>query len=161
MVNSLEKNGRKHVHSTAIPLGSLAQCADALLDAVVRGVNRELDAYNLTPMDFAMIRQFAVNREWTATDLAQVLPVEVSAISRMVKKLVDLGLMSRRRSRRDRRVVYLKLTDAGNVLCHELEVSVHAYEDRLTGGISAQELGTFMAVISQIIANYDALSDSK
>lgn len=136
-----------------MPLHSLGQCAAALLNAVAKGVNKELASHGLTSMEFAMMRLFLTDKEWTATELAQVLPVEVSAISRMVSKLVDRGLLSRRRPKSDRRVVVLKLTDKGREVGLELHESVHSYEDRLIEGIDAHELDTFHSVINKIMAN--------
>ena len=160
MVDSVETSEDCKESSAATTLHSLTHCVESLLGAISEGVNRELQFRSLTPMDFAMLNQFSASGEWTATELARVLPVEVSAISRMVAKMVDNGLMSRRRSRRDRRVVFLKLTDAGNALADEIQRSVLAYEDRLTEGICELEIETFYSVISKILSNYDSLPNS-
>ena len=141
-----------------MPLHSLGQCAAALLNAVAKGVNRELASHGLTSMEFAMVRLFLVDKEWTATELAQVLPVEVSAISRMVSKLVDRGLLSRRRPRSDRRVVLLRLTDHGREVGLELHESVHEYEGKLIEGIDPAELDTFHTVIEKIMANSSSIT---
>ena len=136
-----------------MPLHSLGQCAAALLNAVARGVNKELADHGLTSMEFSMMRLFLHDEEWTATELAQVLPVEVSAISRMVSKLVDKGLLFRRRQKSDRRIVILKLTEEGRALALELHQSVHAYEDTLIAGIRDDEMETFQSVITKVMAN--------
>ncbi len=148
-----ENSDDNQLSGAQMPLHSLGQCAAALLNAVAKGVNRELASHGLTSMEFAMVRLFLTDKEWTATELAQVLPVEVSAISRMVSKLVDRGLLSRRRPRNDRRVVLLRLTDQGREVGMELHESVHAYEDRLIDGIDPIELETLHSVIGKIMAN--------
>ena len=157
MINPLENDSRNYTLGTIIPIKNLTQCSDALMGVVVTGVNRELASHGLTPMDFAMVRLFLSCGEWTATELSQTLPVEVSAISRMVTKLVDSGLISRRRSRRDRRVVYLRLTEAGVALGDELERGVRTYEARLTEQICDQDLDTFYSVVSKILSNYETM----
>ena len=158
MTNVRDNSDDNQPGGAQMPLHSLGQCAAALLNAVAKGVNRELASHGLTSMEFAMIRLFLTDKEWTATELAQVLPVEVSAISRMVSKLVDRGLLSRRRPRSDRRVVLLRLTDRGREVGLELHESVHAYEDRLIEGIHPQELETFHSVIGKIMANSSAIA---
>ena len=159
MKNSPENDGRNNFLSTDIPIVNLTQSADVLMGVVGRGVNRELAAHGLTPLDFAMLRHFLTRREWTATELSQTLPVEVSAISRMVTKLVNMGLITRRRSRRDRRVVFLRLTEVGTTLGSELKRRVGAYEDRLTEEICDQELDAFFSVVGKILSNYKSLAD--
>ena len=81
-----------------------------------------------------------MTKEWTATEQAQVLPVEVPAISRMVSKPVDRGLLFRRRQSTDRRVVILMLTEEGQKLALALHQSVHSYEEKLTEGISEGDM---------------------
>ena len=63
---------------------------------------------------------FLTDLEWTATELAQMLSADASSISRVVSKLVERGLLSRRRPREDRRKVLLKLTEEGVALGLEL-----------------------------------------
>lgn len=153
MANSQGEHCQDYAPCTKEQLHNLGQNAKALLDAVTKGIDREIAVHNLTQLDFALIELFLTDREWTTTDLARVLPVEVSAISRMVKKLVNRGLLFRRRSRRDRRIVFLKLTKAGAALGSELQSVVQAYEESLTVGIGKEELDTFLTVIRKILAN--------
>ena len=108
------------------PLHSLKQHADALVNTVSRGVNRAAAAFNLTPLEFALIRLFLVDLEWTATELAHMLSVNASVMSRAVTKLVDRGVLHRRRPRKDRRVVLLKLTEEGVALGLELHERAHS-----------------------------------
>lgn len=160
MANSQGEQGRECTPCAKEQIHNLEQNAKALLDAVSKGVDRVITVHGLTRLDFALIRLFLSEHEWTTTDLARVLPVEVSAISRMVKKLVSRGLLFRRRSRRDRRIVFLKLTEAGAALGIELQSSMQAYEESLTVGIGKEELDTFVAVIRKILANCCDSTDS-
>lgn len=160
-MDSIRMTELNQASSAAKPMHGLVQYVEALLEAVAKGVNREIEAHGLTRIDFEMLNRFWTNEEWTATELAKILPVEVSAISRIVTKLVDLGLISRRRSRRDRRVVFLRLTDAGRALIDDLRRSVLAYEETLTEGISEPEVETFYSVIDRILANYDSIHNSQ
>ena len=141
------------------PLHGLGQHATAFLNVVAEGVEAETKRYNLTPLDFALLRLFLADEEWTPTELASVLPVEVSAISRLVTKLVDRGLIYRRRPRRDRRVVLLKLTEEGGALALEIHRRVHAYEDSLVQGIPEEEIGNFLSTIRKILDNYNDMKE--
>lgn len=155
MTNTQEENFHRNRRSHADrPLHSLGQYATALLNAAAEGVEAETKAYNLTPLDFALLRLFLTDEEWTPTALSRMLPVEVSAISRLVTKLVDRGLLYRRRPRSDRRVVLLKLTEEGTALAREIHQGVHAYEDALVQDIPEEEMESFLSTIRKILDNY-------
>ena len=71
-------------------------------------------SYGLMLLDFALLRPFLERKEWTTTQLAHALPVNVSRVSRrLVTKVVGMGLMRRRSCRR---VVMLALTEGGKGL---------------------------------------------
>ena len=86
------------------------------MNTVSSGVDRAAAAFNLTPLEFALIRLLLIDLECTATALTHMLSVNAPTISRLVSKLVDRGVLHRRRPRKDRRVVLLKLTEEGVAL---------------------------------------------
>ena len=98
--------------------------------------------------------------EWTTTQLAKALPVTLSRVSRVVTKMVGMGVMRRRR-RSDRRIVMLALTEEGKALTLELHRSVQADDARLSEGISEEELAVFASVLSKVMANYTALQTGR
>ena len=149
-----------HSHRVELSLDGLVQDATSLAKSVTRGLDRETAVYDLTPTEFAAIRLFHVDQEWTTTELTQALSVNASAVSRVVNSLANRGVLSRRRSREDRRMVYLKLTEEGVALGLELQERVHSYEERLTHGISPEDLEVFLATIRRIVANHAALEDT-
>ena len=149
-----------HSHRVETPLESIEQQAYALVKAGVGGIGREAAAYDLTPMELAVVRLFLTDLEWTATELAQMISVGASTMSRVVNKLVDSGVQSRCRPREDRRLVFLKLTEEGVALCFELREKAHSYDKILTRGISAEDLETYLATIRRIMANHAALEES-
>ena len=112
---------------------------------------------DLTHIDFALLRLFLGVEEWTTTQLAQALPLAPSSISRTVTKLVDRSLIQRRRLSSDRRVVILTLTEEGMALTQDLHRRVQAYDAKLCGGVSDEEMGVFASVTSKVMANYAAL----
>ena len=110
-------------------------------------------------MEFALLRIFLDREECTTTQLAKMLPVTASRISRIVTKLVDRGLIRRRRRLDDRRVVKLSLTSRGKELTQELHRRVQAYDARLTDSVSEEEMAAFASATSKIMANHAALAD--
>ena len=143
-----------HTHRARMPLHSIGQHAKALINSVSKGVGREAAAYNLTPTEFAVIRLLLIDQEWAPTELAQTLSVDASTMSRAVSKLVDRGVLRRRRPCKNRRMVLLKLTEDGVALGLELHERALAYEERLSQGIRADDLEICLATIKRILANH-------
>ena len=139
----------------------LGECVAVLVNAVTTGRADLVAPHDLIPMEFALLRLFLRREEWTTTQLAQVLPVKPSRISRVVTKLVDRGLMSRRRPPKDRRVVLLTLTEEGEALTREINERVQAHDARLSEGVTEQELAALAATTSKIVANHAALPYSR
>ena len=160
MSEAEHRSYRTHSHRVETPLHSIGQHANALVNAVARGVDREAAAYDLTPTEFAAVRLFLIDLEWTATELSEILSVDASSMSRVVSKLVDRGVLRRRRPREDRRLVFLKLTEEGVALGLELHEKAHSYEERLTRGISPEDLETCLATMRRIVEDHASWEDA-
>ena len=133
-----------------------------LANAVERGLAKELTPYHLTPMEFNLLR-FCLGEqdqaEITATQLAQMLPVDASRVSRMVTALVDRGLLRRRRLREDRRVVMLHLSDEGKDLTLRAIGSMDAFVARLMEGVGEDDIQVFVSVFHRMVANHAAFME--
>ena len=156
MVEPTEEQPQGGPAPTPPPL-DLGECVTGLANAVARGMEEQVAPNGLIPLDFALLRLFLEREEWTTTQLAEALPVNVSRVSRVVTKMVGMGLMRRRRRRSDRRVVALALTEEGKALALELHRRVQAYDARFSEGVSEEELAVFASVLSKVMANYTAL----
>ena len=132
-----------------------------LMDIVGRAITRLLAPLAVTPMECAILRLFLRKPARTSAELSSELSVPPSRISREVSKLVDKGLVRRRRLRNDRRVVRLALTREGKSLTVDLDERLLAYETKLFDGVDEQERAVFGAVASKVMANYAALAESK
>lgn len=111
--------------------------------------------YDLTAVQFSLLSAcLDSDGETTATELAQVLPIDASRISRLVSVLVDRGLLVRRRLPDDRRVVMLSLSDEGKELTSRILQRMELHDAVLTEGIGEDEMRIFVSVASRILANY-------
>lgn len=141
------------------PPADLEECVAGLVNAVDKGMAREVAPYGLTPLEYSLLRH-CLEEECTATHLAQVLPVDGSRVSRLVTGLVDKGLVRRRRLRSDRRVVMLRLSDEGRELTLQIMQRMQGYDAMLTEGIDEAEMRVFVSVSARIIANHAAMQQS-
>lgn len=132
-----------------------------LVNAVDKGLADEVAPYGLIPSEFNLLRTCVEEGPCTATQLADVLPVDASRISRMVTRLVNLGLLRRQRLRSDRRLVLLHLTDKGNDLTSRVNERVQVHVGKLLRGVSEDEVRAFMVLTEQITANYEGLKEAQ
>lgn len=128
-----------------------------LASAYLRGRDRITASHGLTSNEFTLIRCFADQEEWTATELTEVLPADASRISRLVDGLVSRGLLRRRRRTDDRRVVRLLLTDEGSTAVQEVVDLVEEYEAHLLQGVADDERAVMAAAVETMLANLDTL----
>ena len=146
---------------TGRPPTDLSSCVAGLVNALAKGTAELVAPHGLIPSEFALLRLFLGNEQWTVTQLAQALPVKTPRISRVATKLVDMGLMRRRRLLVDRRVVLLTLTGEGKTLTLDIQRTVHDYEAVISEGVSEEEMAVFAAVTARIMGNYAARHSSE
>ncbi len=127
-----------------------------LFNALDKAIAREVTPHGITGLEYSLLWH-CLEGERTATQLAQVLPVDGSRISRVVTVLVDKGLLRRRRLRTDRRIVMLRLTEEGMELTSGIFQNMQRYYAMLMEGIGEEEMRVFASVTSRIVANHDAM----
>ena len=143
------------------PSVDLGACVTGLVNAVSKGMAEEVEPYGLSPIEFSLLKACRAAGECTATELAAVLPVDASRVSRLVTRLVDRGLLVRRRLRNDRRIVMLRLSGQGDELTALLNGRIRQYDSRLTEDIGEEEMSVFESVTLKILANYSTMQSSQ
>jgi DNA-binding MarR family transcriptional regulator len=92
----------------------------------------------------------------TSADLARHLNHDAGATSRLVDQLVKRGLVKRKRSKSDRRVVFLSLTPQGRAVARMHVPPIVDFWNRVTGGFSAQDITQLIALMTRLIGNLEA-----
>ena len=86
-------------------------------------------------------------------DVADLTSIEVSTVSRLVTKLVQLRLVSRSRSNTSSREVVVRLTRSGRMLVRDLVPIALALEAGATRGLPKRDLATVKRVLRQMHEN--------
>ena len=86
-------------------------------------------------------------------DLARLTSIEVSTVSRLVTRLVRLGLVGRSRSAKSNREVTIRLTPRGRALFRKLAPVATALQSAATRGVTKKELTTTRQVLSRMHEN--------
>jgi DNA-binding MarR family transcriptional regulator len=86
-------------------------------------------------------------------DLADLTSTEVSTLSRLVTRLIRMGLVTRARSASSNREVDVKLSAKGNALVAQLIPIALDYETAASAGLSVQELAVLKRCLSHVFKN--------
>jgi len=89
-------------------------------DAVARHARASITRFGLGTTEFGVLEVLYHKGELPVCDVQRRILVESSSTTYVVDKLVKRGLVRRRSSARDRRVVLLTLTAAGRRLIHRI-----------------------------------------
>jgi DNA-binding MarR family transcriptional regulator len=93
----------------------------------------------------------------TSSELADVFDVQKSAITAIIQRLWEKGLIERTRDEKDRRVVYLTLTEKGKELYSQCEERIHHLVEGLITQFEHQEIKQFIQTfekLNQILIDY-------
>ena len=134
-----------------------------------RNANRFIEAYHaalqpvcrdtgLPPMAVDILMFFANNPEsGTAKDVCQCRGFKSGIVSVHVDRLVNEGLLSRREVPGDRRKTALVCTPKADALIEEGRVLQRAFAQRLTEGLSAEDLAHFRRCVAVFSRNIDCI----
>jgi DNA-binding MarR family transcriptional regulator len=86
----------------------------------------------------------------TSSELAEVFDVKKSAITAMITRMWEKGLIQRTRDENDRRVVYLTLTEKGNELYAKTEEKIHKLVESLITRFDQDEIQQFIETFEKL-----------
>ncbi len=87
-------------------------------------------------------------------DLSDMTSIDVSTMSRLVSRLVRLGLVSRSRSRTSNREVVVALSPKGRALVRRLIPIAKGLEQKASAGLSAKELAVMKRLLGRMYENF-------
>jgi MarR family transcriptional regulator for hemolysin len=91
---------------------------------------------------------------WTTQlDLARSLGIEGPTLTRHLDNLTESGLITRVRSDADRRAVRVELTEAGEAAYGRMLGAVIAFNERLQGGLTRDDLRRLDELLSRLADN--------
>ena len=124
-------------------------------------LDAELERFGLTGMQFAVLKHLAEGAARTAADLSRFMQYDTGAMTRMVDRLEQRGLVRRERCRDDRRVVFLRVTPAGRTqLPRLMAVGTRVLEAHLAG-FSSAEIAALKEYLGRMIANGQLPGDNQ
>ncbi len=130
---------------------SLLQIRD-LGTAAERFLENALSEQEISLAEFRVLSVCATHPGSTAVEVSRVIPVDPPAVSRVVHHLSQTGLLSRRRSRTDRREVRLRVTPSGLALLAECQALLESAAAEFLETLSEAQARSFLRVITALIS---------
>jgi len=121
----------------------------------------ELAAHGLSIAMWRVLAVLSSNGGQRQIDLAELTSIDASTLSRLVTRLVRMGLVTRSRSRTDSREVVVTLTAKGRALLNRLLPLALGLEDTLSFGVPRKDLATVKRALRRMYANMSRPPDSR
>jgi DNA-binding MarR family transcriptional regulator len=86
-------------------------------------------------------------------DLSEMTSIDVSTMSRLVSRLVPMGLVTRSRSQTSNREVVVALSAKGRALVRRLIPIAQTLERKASAGLTAKELAEAKRLLTRMYAN--------
>ena len=86
----------------------------------------------------------------TPNELLNIIGEESGRISRAVEKMVQLGMVEKSRSDRDKRTYALQLTDIGKATCAKIRAIMREWEDAALTALSDEEHRQLTELLAKI-----------
>jgi DNA-binding MarR family transcriptional regulator len=122
--------------------------------ALHRTIDSKMSELDLTAMQWAPLLFISLAKtSSTAADLSRCLGVETSSMTRMLDRLEGKGLLTRKRSEDDRRVIFLELTEEGQRLVSEVPFLIADSLNHHLRGFTKEEVDSFKSMLRRITEN--------
>ncbi|MFC7846015.1 MarR family winged helix-turn-helix transcriptional regulator [Streptomyces sp. NPDC001046] len=133
-------------------IGRINRCAALLQQAEDAPLRRA----GLSRPEFDLLGALRrTGHELTPGELARETFSSGAAVTKRLKQLSERGLVERRGDDRDRRVVHLRLTDAGRDLVDAVLPSQLAYEAAALSGLDSPEQGELAALLGELLGQLE------
>lgn len=135
----------------------VARAQNALWNTSIKIGDRvkiELEELGVTGTQFNMLDLLSKKEAHKVTDLAEKMGVKPSAVTTMIDRLANNGLVSRRHDENDRRAVLVSITSEGREVLRNFEEKCRNLTKRYLSHLEPNELEA-LATIYEKLGNID------
>lgn len=105
----------------------------------------------LTPRQYAVLAVLAQKQTASQTDIVEATGIDRSTLADIVRRLVERGLLARKRSKLDARAYDVRLTTAGQNALKAAQPAVGRVEERMLRLLPAAKRAEFVDALSQLV----------
>lgn len=115
------------------------------VDLVCEGIDSNISMPHLYLLGFIQSRKSCI-----VSEIAQYLKITLSGVTSLLNKLVDMKLVTRKRSEEDRRVVIVELTEEGKNILDKRNKNIREIFERFFKDIDKEEVAIFFSVLEKV-----------
>lgn len=149
---------RRGTFSRENSMGFLMRRIGAML---VSEVDKRLQGQGLTHAQWTPLFLIHQGRASTLAELSRDMQVDAGALTRTLDRLEAKGLCRRERSKEDRRVVHLSLTEEGKAAMAPVPGVLCEISNGLLSGFTHDEWQTLMDLLRRVVANGEAMRHAR
>ena len=98
--------------------------------------------FGITAAQYHVLRRIKEGGRKTVSELSECMFISRPGISRAVEELASAGLIERERDQRDRRIVYLSVTPAGQAMMEQIYTKNNLFMRSMFSSLDDHELET-------------------
>ncbi len=140
--------------SYEIPIGTMEKTTGFLMFRTARGMKKILDArlseFNVTSSQASVLNTLFSSDGISLSDIGKSVHLDKPAITGLADRMEKDGLVERRRTSSDRRIIQLFLTEKGRNLYNTIETIIIEVDQQLVKGIVTQEIETLHEMLQSI-----------
>ena len=144
MEQKSESEQRELNHSAIHLLHRAGQCAGDLFTA-------EVIHDGLTPRQYAVLLTVSRKKGLSQTDLVGQTGIDRSTLAEIIRRMINKGLISRRRTRKDARVYSVTLTNEGRMALRAAEPAAVQADTRLLAALPPARREQFLDSLAAIV----------
>lgn len=131
------------------------------MHSIVLQVDRRLAPHDLTHAQWVPLYKLAKGDCSTMAELARDVALDPGAMTRALDRLEAKGLLKRVRSKDDRRVVKLELTEEGEQVSQLVPAVLAEVFNAHLAGFTKAEWTTLVSLLQRLVANGDAMREPR
>jgi DNA-binding MarR family transcriptional regulator len=128
--------------------------------SLLSSLDAGLERFGLSGMQFAVLKHLAEGSAQTAAELCRFMQYDTGAMTRILDRLEERGLVSRERSRTDRRAVVLKLSASGRTQLPRFAGVAGGVLEAHLAGFSGGEVDALKSYLGRMIENGQSQGDN-
>ena len=120
---------------------------------LIDALDRELAQFDITAAQLIVLASVANKEADSPAGLCKNISYDPGAMTRMIDRLEQKGLVRRNPNPDDRRATNLEITTAGRALYPQLLAAKESVQARFLRGFTQQEVGTLEQLLNQMLEN--------
>ena len=146
--------GKAAEASTIHLLHRAGQCADEMFA-------QKTGKSDLTPRQFAVLNTVAKVEDVSQTGLVEATGIDRSTLADIVRRLVERGLLTRKRTKQDARMYAVRLSAAGRSAVESAAPAASATNEALLAALPQGQRAAFVSALQRIVETMGPISSAR